>query len=229
MIAGDCAGGAPVVEHYSSEQEQIETIKRWWKDNGTALVLGLVVGIGGLAGYRYWDASQTAQAEGASINYEMMLQLLNDRRIDDAEKTGLAVIENYPATPYARMSSLLLAKLAADEGEYDKAETLLRPLAEDAKDAEIQAIANARLARLALAQGDVTEAAKRLAAIPHAPERDEWFVELQADVLAAKGEFEQARAHYVKALMQAEKLGIDSSIIQLKLDNLSGDLVDAAP
>jgi len=217
------------VEHYSSEQEQIETIKRWWKDNGTALVLGLVVGIGGLAGYRYWDATQTAQAEGASINYEMMLQLLNERRIDDAEKTGLTVIENYPSTPYARMSSLLLAKLAADEGEYDKAKALLGPLADDAKDTEIRAIANARLARLALAQGDVTEAVNRVGAIPREAGSDERFVELQADVMAANGQFDQARALYVKALLQAEQLGVDSSIIEIKLDNLSGDLADASP
>lgn len=217
------------MEHYSSEQEQIETIKRWWKDNGTALVLGLVVGIGGLAGYRYWDATQTAQAEGASINYEMMLQLLNERRIDDAEKTGLAVIENYPATPYARMSSLLLAKLAADEGEYDKAEALLNPLADDAEDSETAVIANARLARLALAQGDVTAAGNRLDRISLEPDSNDRFVELRADVLAAKGDYAQARALYVKALMQAEQLGVDSSIIELKLDNLSGDLVDSAP
>ena len=47
------------MDHYVSESEQVEQIKRWWKDNGRALVFGLVVGLGGLAAYRYWDASQT--------------------------------------------------------------------------------------------------------------------------------------------------------------------------
>ena len=103
-----------LVEHYSSEQEQIERLKRWWRDNGKALILGLVVGIGGLAGYRYWEGAQTARAEGASITYELVLQLLEDGRLDDVEKTGQTLLEKYPDTPYARMTALLLAKIAVD-------------------------------------------------------------------------------------------------------------------
>ncbi|MEX2376221.1 MAG: tetratricopeptide repeat protein [Dehalococcoidia bacterium] len=208
------------MEPYSSEQEQIETIKRWWKDNGKALILGLVVGIGGLAGYRYWDSSQAARAEGASINYEMMLQLMNEQRLDEVEKTGRLIVENYPGTPYAHLSTLLLAKVAADRGDYEDAETLLAPLAADEGAAEIQAIANARLARLALARDDVAAAARYIDAVPSLPDGDR-FNELRADVLAAQGELEPARSLYVKAMLRAEQLGLDSSIIQLKLDNLA--------
>ena len=31
-----------MAEHYVSEQEQVEQLKRWWKDNGKALIAGLV-------------------------------------------------------------------------------------------------------------------------------------------------------------------------------------------
>ena len=46
------------MDAYASEQEQVEQIRRWWKNNGTALLLGLALGIGGLGAYRYWDATQ---------------------------------------------------------------------------------------------------------------------------------------------------------------------------
>ncbi len=37
------------MDAYVSEQEQVEQIRRWWKNNGNALLLGLALGIGGLA------------------------------------------------------------------------------------------------------------------------------------------------------------------------------------
>ena len=57
-----------MVDHHLSEKEQIEQLKRWWNENGKSLVAGLVIGIGGLAGYRYWDNVQTVRSENGSIN-----------------------------------------------------------------------------------------------------------------------------------------------------------------
>ena len=134
------------MEHYASEQEQVEALKRWWKDNGRPLVFGLAIGIAALAGYRYWDAMQTARAEDASQNYSAMLQMMNDQRIDDARTTGQAIIDTYPDSTYARLSALLLAKLAADTEDYARARELLTPLVEGAGDSEVAPLARARLA-----------------------------------------------------------------------------------
>jgi predicted negative regulator of RcsB-dependent stress response len=208
------------VEHYQSEQEQVEQLKRWWKDNGRALLAGLVLGLGGLAGYRYWDATQTARAENASINFEHLLVLALKQGGDDAAAAGRTVIDAYPGTPYARLSTLLLARLAVDAGDYATAKSHLETLLADAAGGEIANIARARLARILLAEGAVDEAARLLDAIPARDGRQR-FPELAGDVAAARGDAQTARSRYLEALAEVDELGLDRTPVQLKLDNLS--------
>ena len=209
------------MEPYASEDEQIEQIKRWWKENGKSLVFGLVVGIGGLAGYRYWDAAETSRAESASVNYDVLLQQVTDNRIEEANNTGQIIIDGYPDSSYARLSTLLLAKLAVESDDVERAKALLSGLIESSKDSELSMVARARLARLLLAEDDIDGATRQLDAIPDI-DNEARFVELRADVLAAGGDTEKARALYLAALKEAEEQGLERGAIQLKLDNLAG-------
>ena len=43
------------MENYDSEQEQVEDIKKWWKENGRSVIAGLVIGLGGMVGWKSWD------------------------------------------------------------------------------------------------------------------------------------------------------------------------------
>lgn len=213
------------MDHYASEQEQVDQIKRWWKDNGKSLIFGLVIGVGGLAGYRYWDASETIRAENASISYEQFLQMVQGQQLEQANTTGQAIIDNYAGSTYARLSALMLAKLAVDAGDNERAKTLLTRLLEDRGDSHINAVARARLARIHLAEGDSTAAAGMMDLIP-ATADNERFLELRGDVLKAAGDYAGAREKYLMAIAQAEKLGLERGAIQLKLDNLGGAASD---
>ena len=155
------------METYVSEQEQVEQLRRWWKSNGQALVLGLALGLGGLAAYRYWDASRDSQAMNASINYEAMVQMTAAQKLDDAASAGRTIIEAYPDTLYARLSGLLLAKIAVQKHDYEAAKKELQALlAADGK-GEIADIARTRLARLLLAEGKAEEAGKPAERLKH--------------------------------------------------------------
>jgi predicted negative regulator of RcsB-dependent stress response len=41
------------VEIYDTEEEQVEALKRWWKENGQATLAGLVLGIIVILGWNY--------------------------------------------------------------------------------------------------------------------------------------------------------------------------------
>ncbi|GAL21617.1 Mlr7403 protein [Vibrio maritimus] len=62
------------MELYDSEEQQVEAIKDWWKENGKAVVLGVVVGLGGLFGWRYYQDSVVQAQEAASEQYSKAVE-----------------------------------------------------------------------------------------------------------------------------------------------------------
>ena len=57
---------------YETEEEQLEALKKWWKENGRSILLGLLLGVLIIAGWRGWQAYQANRAESASTLYEQM-------------------------------------------------------------------------------------------------------------------------------------------------------------
>jgi len=206
---------------YTTEKEQIEQIKKWWSENGKAIVLGLVLGLGGLFGYRYWDAARIAEGQSASINYEHLLAIASSGSSDDVKAAGEAIIAGYPDSTYAKLSALVLAKFAVDMRDIDEAKTRLQWIINGSGKGKgkIKPIAQARIAQLYLAEHLVEDAARYMQQID--PAHAEQFTELRADVLLAQGELGQARVLYNQALANSQQQDGRGNAIQLKLDNLN--------
>ena len=64
-----------------AEDEQTEKIRHWWKKNGTAIIVGLVLGVGSVAGYQGWGIYQTRQADVASDLYQEMVRNLENKAL----------------------------------------------------------------------------------------------------------------------------------------------------
>ena len=204
---------------YTTEKEQIDQIKKWWGENGKAIIFGLVLGVGGLFGYQYWDAARTAEGQNASINYEHLLTIASAGASDEATEAGKAIINGYPKSTYAKLSALVLAKLAVDNRDLDEAKKRLQWIVDNSNKGKIKPIAQARLAQLHLAQGDIEKAAAIISEID--PAYADQFTELRGDVLLAQGELAGARMQYDQALEKARERGSVGETIQLKIDNLS--------
>ena len=63
------------MELYDTEEQQVEAIKDWWKENGKSVILGAVIGLG-LFGWRYYQDSVTTAQETASESYTKAVQQL---------------------------------------------------------------------------------------------------------------------------------------------------------
>ena len=55
------------MEIYENEHDQVDAIKRFFVENGKALVVGVILGVGALIGGRYWNNNQADTASGASL------------------------------------------------------------------------------------------------------------------------------------------------------------------
>ena len=98
-----------MVEIYDSI-EQSERVKNWLRENGGAMLLGLVLAFGGLYGFKQWQLWEKGQQQSASAEYEVMLELLSGAGLDAAVPNYETLKAEYPDSPYVAMASLHMAK-----------------------------------------------------------------------------------------------------------------------
>lgn len=209
------------MEVYESEDQQLEALKKWWKENGMAVVSGLVLGIGGLVGWQGWQAWQTSRGESASILYEEVLNRVEGGDERGARQVNQHLQEEFSGTPYASLAALRLAPVLAGAGDAEGARELLRPLVETARPPQLSMIARLHLARLHLDEGRPDAALSILEAIPSGPFLG-LAAELRGDALLAKGQRAQAREAYLAALANRVSPG-GHALLQMKIDDL-GDV-----
>ena len=207
------------MEDYTSEREQIDEIKKWWNANGKAILIGLLVGLSALFGYRYWESAQNARAESASLNYQQFLTLAAAGPSDDVNKVGQSIIDGDGNTVYARLTALLLARLAVDDNKLSDAKRHLQGVIEHGGDSELVAVARARLAQILLTEGQATAAWTEIKKVGKQGER-ELFAEIRGDILAALGKGPEAQVMYTQAIADVEGAGGSPELLEMKRDAL---------
>jgi predicted negative regulator of RcsB-dependent stress response len=143
---------------YDTEEQQIQKLKEWWKDNGTPLIVGAVLGLSGFGGWKYWQAEQVAYQAGASDLFSQVSDILQAEEQNGLSDSLNAVKTQYPNSTYAIFSALHLAKLAVDEKELDKAAQELKWVVENHSGNDLVSIAKIRLARVLIEQGQAEQA-----------------------------------------------------------------------
>ncbi len=207
------------MEVYDSEREQIEAIKKWWKENGKAVVTGLVLGLVALVGWQQWSAYTTSARETASIEYNLMMQALEQGDSEGARQRGLRILGEYGSTPYATLAALGLARLAVESDDLAAARAHLQLVIDTAAQEEIGHVARVRLARLMIAEQQPGQALKLLEAA-EAGGFAALYDEIKGDAHAAMGNAAKARAAYERAISAYEEEGADTSFVKIKLDEL---------
>lgn len=200
---------------YSTEEEQVQAIKQWWKENAVSLISGVVLGIVILGGYKFWTESKQNQAEQASTLYSQILSTKGDK-----SKNTEALKNDYSGTPYAALSALLLAKDNLLANETDKAISQLKWVLDNNSDEGIEHIARQRLARLYLSQ-DKIEAAESLIKGIKAAGYSAAYNEIHGDIYLAKKLTVQAKESYRTALSALARGDRRYDIIKMKLDDLT--------
>jgi len=203
---------------YDTEEEQVEALKAWWKENGRSLIIGAILGAALILGWNYWQDQQQEKALEASALYGKLLVFADQEKDADAIKIAAQLVEQFPSSRYANYATLMQAKLKVNAGDLAAAKTILEPLL-DKKNIELKNVARIRLVRLMYATKDYE---KGLELISEAdPETTKSFSanydELTGDLYVALNRLGEARTAYQNVL----RVGKGSPLLQMKLDDIT--------
>lgn len=203
------------MEIYATEEQQVAALKRWWKENGKAVITSVVIGIAIIFGWNFWKEQQAENIGNASLLYQELLLATEENSSESAEKISQRLLAQYPSTIYAEFASLFQAKAKVDAGELEQAKTILQQLMV-ASDNQVQHVARIRVVRLMLASKEYEQGLQLISEVDVS--RSESFAssyqELTGDLYVALGRLGEARTAYQKAI-----LGEQTSLLQFKLDD----------
>ncbi len=205
---------------YLSEEEQVEALKKWWKENGLSILAGAILGLGGVFGWKYWMEHRMEVADQASYHFSQMQTAVQAGNSESALKQAEILTSEYGSTSYGQFAALYLAKARQDEGKPEAARLELEKVMNGGKDPSLQQIARLRLARLLLDQNDLDGAAAVIKEMP-ADEYAGEFEQVRGDIALARGNREAARNAYQQAL---EKGVGDAALVRMKLDDLAAEV-----
>ena len=208
------------METYRTEEEQVQAIKDWWKTNGRAVIAGLIIGIGAIAGYRYWTNYQTSQSQQASLIYAQVIASAASADSAKAFEQGKSLISEYSGTPYAALTALTLSKLALDKSDYSTAAAQLHWIIDNSSDDGLRHVARLRLARVLAAQ-DKTDLAISLLNESDTSGFTTLYQETRGDIFVQQGKAKEAVAEYRKALADVEMNPQRRQNLEMKMNDLA--------
>ena len=207
-----------IIEGYETEEQQVAAIKKWWSENGNMLIVGAVVGLAGLWGWRYYGESIISNQETASSEFAQVLAKFEA----DSTEQGAADMKTFVAdnegNNYATLASLLLAKEAVKENNFELAKTQLAHLLETNEYEPLMPVIKLRLARVQAELGEYDQAITTLDKIT-----EEGFIvkanQSKGNVYLKQGDTNAARSAFQAAVDAS--VGRVDSILQLQLDDLA--------
>ncbi|ELC3158138.1 YfgM family protein [Vibrio harveyi] len=203
------------MELYDTEEQQVEAIKDWWKENGKAVIIGAVVGLGGLFGWRYYQDSVIQASEAASQSYTIVMNALQTKGAD-AQADIQAFIDSNKVKEYSVLAALQLAKVQVDAKDLSAALEQLKWAQSNTKDAALTPLISYRIARIEAEMGNFDAANAELGKVTNAA----WtgrIAELRGDIALRQGDKEAAYTAYTEAQQAADA----SPALQMKLDDLA--------
>lgn len=204
---------------YATEEEQLEALKRWWRENGRSVVLGAALGILALAGWRGWEMYREQQSLAASAIHD---QIDGSAGYENISALAERLRTDYVNTPYAVLGAMRAAGVAVEEDKLDAAVEWLQWAQQNADDPAIAALARLRTARVLFEQDESDRALGLLdAEVPDA--YIGLYASLRGDILSDRGDTAAALTAYQRSL-DAEVGPVDRTLVERKVNRLRGQI-----
>jgi predicted negative regulator of RcsB-dependent stress response len=201
------------------EQEQLDAVKRFWKQYGNLITWVLVLVLGGFAAWNGWQWWQRDQAIKAGAMFDELDRAAQAGEIDKVTRIFNDLKERFGSTTFAQQGALLTAKAQTEKNQSDAAIATLQWVATQGGEAEFKTIARLRLAGLLLDSKKPDEALKQLDEAT-SPDFAALVADRRGDVLLSQGKGEEAQASYLRAWQAMDAKVEYRRLIEAKLTAL---------
>jgi len=197
----------------STEEEQVDQIKKWWNSNVKQIIAGAVIGLAGVWGwntYSDYQDKQSLNARGLYLSYA-----------SDSNNLGAydKLTTDFSSSSYSDQAILLMAKYLFDAGSYSQALSVIKPLINNSSSI-IATTAVLRTASIHLQLGQHDEALSILEG-----QSEDGFsglnYNLLGDIYLDLGNRTEAQKYYSLAIDNVAENSNLSQLIQIKLDDLN--------
>lgn len=208
-----------------SEEEQVEAIKNWWKKNGSSLLIGIVAALAIVFGWQAWQDNQAGKRSLAASQFSNLVNSLSEsndeERIETVSYLAEELQEDFESSAYAIYATLILAQQQLlDQSDPEAAEVSLEwAHSRVEQGSALEMIVRSRLAQAQFAAGRNDDALATLNGAGETGEFSEIYLELEGDILLAKGD-RAAAAEAYRAAREASTSG-QNGLLELKLADLA--------
>ncbi|MCI6797406.1 MAG: tetratricopeptide repeat protein [Succinatimonas sp.] len=202
----------------TDDHEREQVVRKWWHENWKPIALGIVIALGGLIGFRQYQAYTLEKSQQqAYALYQMQYKLSVSPK--DTQKDAEAYLKEHQDI----YGALLALDLAAYESSKEQFEQALNHVDFAVKNGGKLVIPAASLskARIQTQLKQYDDAVKTLDGVnsdAYAVEK----AEIKGDVLLAKGDRNAARDAYREALKLCEDKKVQiNPLLAMKLDDVA--------
>ena len=202
---------------YSIEEEQeINQLKDWWKENGKTIIVAFILGVGGMFGWRYWQAHQAEKIAQASAQYDALIY--SAQQDEQAKKANIEqFVQANSKTAYAVFALLDEAKKATEKQDFAAAEANLNQALTQSQDEVLTSIVALRLSAVQFQLGQLDNALTTLNQVKGESFNARKAI-LTGDIQVVKGDKVAAKNSFEQAQQSGSQL--EQQMAKMKLNNL---------
>jgi len=208
------------MEAFETEDQQVEAIKKWWRDNYKLVILLAVLGVSGILGTQYYRENKIIMGEAASDNFNTVLAAVNKNQSEIISDRTALLQKDFQSSPYASQATLLLAKNLAESGKHEQAIEKLLWVEKNSQDKSLQQIALIQRAQLMASSEQFDQALEVLQNSTEDGSFSAIKLEAKGDILVVQGKLAEAKKAYDEAIGAYMLLGANVDILQIKRNDL---------
>jgi len=197
----------------STEEEQVDQIKKWWNSNVKQIIAGAVIGLAGIWGWNTYSDYQDKQSLNARSLYLSYASDSNNLGAYDKLTT------DFSSSSYSDQAILLMAKYLFDAGSYTQALVVIKPLINNPS----SVIANTAALRIASIHLQLGQHDQALSILDGQSEDgfSGLIYNLMGDIYLDIGNRADAQKYYSLSIDNVAENSNLSQLIQIKLDDLN--------